>query len=915
MAKISKSKKENKLIMNTNLLTKCLIVVAIVIACAGGYLGFKIYQQTSGFDASRLTTNESSVIYTVGDEEAFHHYGESGITKNVSYDDIPQVLIDAVISAEDSRYFEHNGFDLPRIVKAFLGNLAAGKITGGGSTITQQLIKKSYYPNEEKTIERKVGEVLLSIQATKEVTKQKVLELYLNKIYFGRSNKTIGIYAASKYYFDKDVQNLTLPEAALLAGTLNSPSAYDPFYNLDKAQKRRNIVLDLMCNHGYITEEERDNAKAVPVQNTLKSNPLKSGGIYQAYVDMVTREVYAETGYDPNYTNMKIYTYMDKNLQETLYNISVENDYKFCDDYIQAGAIVQDVQNGRVVGVLSARDYEAMGTTYAYAADKERIAKGELSSYGQRNQPGSSLKPIISYASAFEFLNYSDAHIVHDIPYSSAGWTPKNWNGTYQGDVTIYEALFQSWNLAAINTLNEVLAETGKDKMLEYMEGFGFDMYDEQDFHVGYSIGGWNTGVSAQESANAYATIANGGTYYKSHCVEKIEILETGEVIYLDKVAEENKKQTISEETAFMIRDVMTDYVKTGGGQYSRYNIGYQIGAKSGTSNHSNNDNEVVNSALKGKSKDSWMIGFSPDYSWAVWCGYAPDDQRAGRYLKDSSDSKNIAAIIAKTVHKDGLKNSYKEVPETLKEIKIVSGIYPYVLPGEGVPKERIITGWFNEDNKPSTTLNGGTLNNLNSFTATVTGSKINVQFTEYDPITMTQSSTPTKQYGNYTLPYLGDANQVYGKVVYAVDVKDSSGNIVHSEKLNTNIGTLNFNAVGNSYTVTGYYAYETGTTTSNKIDVTVQGTAPISTSSSCSVTTKTNNSITVKASPGMGSTISIDLLDTNNYLIKNHTVTSTSTFSFGSLTPNTLYKVKAYETNVLGTRKQILDTEVITAQ
>lgn len=914
---MTKKKKTDKksLLKNTNLITKVLLVIAIVIACAGGYLGIKIYQQTSGFDASKLTVGESSVQIVSGEKEAYHHYGESGITKNVTYDELPQVLIDAVISAEDSRFFEHNGFDLPRIVKAFLGNLAAGRITGGGSTITQQLIKKSYYPKEERTIERKVGEVLLSIQATNEITKQKVLELYLNRIYFGRSNKTIGVYAASKYYFDKEVQNLTLPEAALLAGTLNSPSAFDPFYNLEKAQNRRNVVLDLMCNHGYITEEERDNAKAVPVQNTLKSNPLSSGGTYQAYIDMVTREVYMETGYDPNYTNMKIYTYMDKDLQKTLDNIAYEKNYKFCDKYIQAGAVVQDTQNGRVVGVLSARDYEPMGTTYAYAADKERIAKGELSSYGQRNQPGSSLKPIISYASAFEFLNYSTAHIVHDIPYSSGSWSPKNWNGSFQGDVTIYEALFQSWNLAAINTLNDVLKEIDKKDMIKYMEGFGFDMYDEQDFNVVYSIGGWNTGVSAQESASAYATISNGGTYYKSHCVEKIEIIETGEVIYLDKQAEENKSRAISEETAFMIRDVMTDYVKTGGGLYSRYNIGYQIGAKSGTSNHSTKDNEVVNPKLKGKSKDSWMVGFSPDYSWAVWCGYTADDQREGRYLKDSSDSKKIAEIIAKTVHKGGLKNKYASAPDTLKKVKVVKGIYPYVLPGEGVPEERIITGWFNKNNMPSTKLNGAKLNNLTSFIATLSNNKINVQFTEYNPVSMTKDATPTKQYGKYTLPYLGDANQVYGKVVYIAEVKDPSGKVVYTEKMNINKGTLKYNATGGNYTVTGYYGFETGNTTSNKIDVPVSQSVTPTVTSTCSIVSKSSNSITIQANPGAGTSVSIDLIDVNGTVIKNHSVTSASSLSFDNLIVNTVYKIKAYEINALGSKTMILDTEAMTSQ
>ena len=884
------------------------IVIAIVIASIGGYLGIKIFMETAEFDADALINQESSVQISISDNEEYYHYGATGITKNVSYDDLPQVLIDAVVSAEDSRYFEHNGFDLPRIVKAFLGNLAAGRITGGGSTITQQLIKKSYYPDEQRTIERKLGEVILSVKASNELTKQKVLELYLNKIYFGSGTKAIGIYAASRYYFDKEVQNLTLPEAALLAGTLNSPTAYDPFNNLDRAQKRRDIILDLMCNHGYITEEERDATKAIPVQNTLKSNPLSNSSQYQAYADMVTREVYEKTGYDPQETKMKIYTYMDKDLQKTLDDIASGKSYSYTDKYIQAGACVQETQHGRVVGVLSARNYEQMSTTYAYAGDKERTANYELYSYGQRNQPGSSLKPIISYASAFEFLDYSTAHYVHDVPYSSGGWTPKNWNGKYQGDVSISEALQQSWNLAAINTLNEVLSEVGADGMTKYMEGFGFDMYDE-DFSAVYAIGGWATGVSPQESAGAYATISNGGTYYESHCVERIEIASTGEVIYIDEEVQNDSSRAISEQSAFMIREVMTGYVKSGGGQYSRYNIGYQIGAKSGTSNHPTSG-AIPNKSLYGKSKDSWMVGFSPDYAWAVWCGYSSEDQKEGRYPKSTTDSKNIAALIAKAVHKNGLKNSYNK-PDGVVKASCISGIYPYVSPGNNVPEDRIVTGWFKKGNTPSKTVNGSSLNDLSSFNATLVNNKINVEFTEYDPVSMTQDSTPTKKYGNYSLPYLGDIKQVYGKVVYVVEVKDSSGKVVHTEKLNTNKATLNYTPSGGKYTVTGYYGQENGSATSNKINVELN--VVTSFGATCSASVSAVDTISVQVSVPSGNSVKVDLLNSSGTVITSYTATANKTFTFNSLTASTIYRVKATETNSGGETKDIADTELIT--
>ncbi|MFR6098906.1 MAG: penicillin-binding transpeptidase domain-containing protein [Longibaculum sp.] len=210
------------------------------------------------------------------------------------------------------------------------------------------------------------------------------------------------------------------------------------------------------------------------------------------------------------------------------------------DKYLQTGACVQESTTGRVIGVLAARDYVPMGTTYAYAASKENMAKSGNYRYGQRNQPGSSLKPIISYASAFEFLNYSTAHYVHDVPYSQGEWTPSNWDKKYHGDVSISEALSQSWNLAAIQTLKEVVNKIGTEKMTEYLKGFGFDMYNEK-LSLGYAIGSWDTGISPEEQAAAYAVIANGGTYIEPHTVEKIELIETGEVINFDETCQKEK--------------------------------------------------------------------------------------------------------------------------------------------------------------------------------------------------------------------------------------------------------------------------------------------------------------------------------------------------------------------------------------
>lgn len=895
---IAKKKQQRKKIIITSL-----IIVALLITSAGIYLGVTVFQQVDGFSKEKLLTNETSVQVAASDDTEYYSYGSGGVRKNVSYEDIPQVMIDAVVAAEDSRFFEHNGFDLPRIVKALLGNIKSfatgGGITGGGSTITQQVIKKSYYPKEEQTIQRKIGEVILSIEATSQTTKQEILELYLNKIYFGYGNKAIGIYAASKYYFDKSVQNLTLPEAALLAGTLNSPNRYDPFKNLQLAQKRRNTILDLMEQHGYITSEECELTKAIPVENTLKSNPVSNSGKYQAYADKVTREIQEKTDYDPETTPMRIYTYIDTGLQEKLDDIANGDSYTFINKNIQAGAVVQESKTGRITGVLAARDYEPMGTSYSYAG-----AKNSDSTYGQRNQPGSSLKPIISYAAAFEFLNYSTAHYVHDTPYTDpiTGWTPQNWDKKYHGDVTIKEALRESWNLAAIQTFIEVVNGNGTDKgisydkMKSYLEGFGFDMYGEQ-LGPQYAIGGWgNDGVSAEEEAAAYAAIANGGTYIEPHTVQKIEILSTGKVIEFDNDIQKNNSKAISAESAFMVRTIMTDYVKDGGGTYGGLNLGYQIGAKSGTSNHSDDPNKVPNKALVGKSKDAWMAAFSPDYSWSVWTGYTGKDQKKGYYLKSNKDANNISAIIAKYIHKGGLKNSYPSQPSGVEKTSCISGIYPYVSAGEGVPSDRIATGWFKKSNLPSGSASGASLNSLSAFTATLENGKINVNFTEYDPKSMTESSTPTKQYGSLTLPYLGNINQIYGKVVYVAEVSDATGTVVHSEKLSTNTATLNYTPAAGTYTVTGYYAFENASPTSNKLTqtITIEGEKPIA--ATYQKVSLTATELVLQINVPTGSKISVTINGGEAKEIK-----TTGNVTFSNLTAQTAYTITFVETTATG--------------
>ena len=341
---LTRTKKKNKKKSQLNwkkVLVSLIIVFIIICLGMGCFFAWSVYKETEDFSAERLLSGEASKIYDANGE-LMYTYGsdENGKRENVTYEELPQVLIDAVVSAEDSRFFEHDGFDLPRIAKTFITNLASLRITGGGSTITQQVIKQSYFPDAERTYTRKLSEVILAIQATKEISKEEIITLYLNKIYFGRSTSSIGVAAASKYYFNKDVSQLTLPEAALLAGTLNSPSRYDPYYNLEAATSRRNVVLNLMVQHGYITQEECDLAKQVKVENMLSQSSTTSDSSLAAYVDLVTEEVIEKTGMNPAETQMNIYTYCNQDLQRMATQMANGETYDYTDEDLQmAGSV------------------------------------------------------------------------------------------------------------------------------------------------------------------------------------------------------------------------------------------------------------------------------------------------------------------------------------------------------------------------------------------------------------------------------------------------------------------------------------------------------------------------------------------------------------------------------------------------
>lgn len=855
------------------IITSFIVVIIVVCLFGGSFFAWSVYKETEDFSAQRLLSGEASKIYDANGE-LMYTYGSdiNGKRENITYEDLPQVLIDAVVAAEDSRFFEHDGFDLPRIAKTLITNLAHFSIRGGGSTITQQVIKKSYFPEEQKTYTRKISEIFLAIQATKEVSKEEIITLYLNKIYFGRSTSSIGIAAASKYYFNKEVSQLTLPEAALLAGTLNSPSAYDPYYNLDLATKRRNIILNLMVDHGYITQEECDLAKQVKIENMLSQSNTTSDNALAAYVDLVTAEVKEKTGLDPAETQMNIYTYCNQDVQKEAAKLANGETYKYTDEDMQMAGSIQSTQDGRIVAVIGGRNYKA--------GDKNKATL--------KRQPGSSMKPILDYGLAYKYLDWSTVHTVVDEPTTFGDYTPKNWDGSFHGSMPIKEALVQSWNIPAVSTFQEVLEASSSKEVIADMESLGIDMSTEdKELSLPYAIGGWANGVSPIELAGAYATVANNGIYIESHTVNYVEVPDKNKTYNIDKEIQAKAKQSIGDDVSFMIRETMLSYSSSGSGSYAYLSGIDNIGAKTGTSN--------TNS---GASKDLWMTAYTPDYTCSVWMGFEEKALAAGKNTSKykAYPGKVVGELLKHLQNNTSDKKSYPDKPDNVEEIKILAGVYPYVSPSANTPSDKIYTGWAKKGTGPSESAVEYDINNLSSFNASLSSNgKIEVVFSEYDP-----SSAATDE--NAT-----DATKMYGVIEYVVEVSDpNSGEVLYTTTLNQHEGTIDYTPNG-KVNVTGYYRFHKAPgKVSNKITKTVGSNKPENkinysiTSNGTTVTngsTTTSSTVTIKVNAQNSSNnISIQFFTLDGSEVNDaYTFTGNGSKEF-ELTPGVQYRVRISE-------------------
>ncbi|EMJ7997987.1 PBP1A family penicillin-binding protein [Enterococcus faecium] len=553
----------------------------------------------------KLDATVSSKLYTQ-DGELFEDLGAEKREK-ISANELPKTLEDAIVSVEDRRFYKHIGVDPIRIIGSALSNFTSGGLQGG-STLTQQLIKLSFFSTsaEDQTLKRKAQEAWMAVRLEQKKSKQEILTYYVNKVYM--SNGLYGMETASEMYFGKKLSELSLPQTALLAGMPQAPSAYDPYVYPDQAKKRRDTVLYTMLQNEKISQTEYDQAVNVPVTDGLQELTQSDDNtkIVDNYVKEVINEVQEKTDKNVYTDGLEIYTNLDLDAQKKLYDIVNTDQYvSYPDDEMQVASTLIDTNTGKVKAQIGGRHIA------------EDVTLGNNLAVNTSRDFGSTMKPVTDYGPAFEYLKYSTGKTITDAPYNYEGTsTPVgNWDNQYMGTITLRQALYLSRNVPAVKLFNEV----GSDKVASFLKNLGIEY---STIHQSNAISsnteeqdGTKYGASSLKMAAAYAAFANGGTYYKPQYVNKIVFQDGTEETY-----EPDGKTAMSPETAYMITDILKDAITEGTGTNAQIAGLYQAG-KTGTSNYT--DDEYAKLGISsGVYPDILFAGYTPNYSISVWTGY-----------------------------------------------------------------------------------------------------------------------------------------------------------------------------------------------------------------------------------------------------------------------------------------------------
>lgn len=808
---VVKQKKKKKVKKILKLLLNIFLLLLLIGLIGGIVFAVYIVVKAPNFDPKNLYSTESSIVYDKNGKQITKLGVEK--RKNVNYDDLPQVLVDAIIATEDSRFMQHNGFDLPRFLKASAGQVV-NKITGhgnagGGSTLTMQVSKNNYTSVESSGFEgivRKFTDIYISIfKLEKNYSKEEIMEFYVNIPYLG--NNSYGVEQACQSYFGKSVSDINLSEASLIAGLFQAPASYDPYRHPDYAEERRNTVLYLMQRHGYITKEEAEDAKKISVTSLLRSsNPESESNEYQSYIDVVIDEVEEKTGNNPYTTGMKIYTNLDTDKQTVLNDLMSGKTWTWKDDKVQAGVAIVDVNTGALVAVGGGRNRTG-ARQLNYATDITR-------------QIGSCAKPLFDYGPAFEYNNAGLASQVYDGPHAySSGVSIRNVDGSYGGTMTYKYALAASRNIPALKVFQSV----DNSKIKEFVTKLGItpEIDSNGGLHEAHALGAF-TGSNPKSMAAAYAAFANGGYYAEPYTINKVEYIDSDKTVSLKS----KRTRVMSDSTAYMITDALT-YAVSGYGNIGGSVRGVQLAAKTGTTMFDSEARKKYGYPSSAN-MDMWVTGYTPEYAVSLWYGYTEAEK--GYYLGSEGYSvrgKIFRQIISGISDKSGSKKF--TVPNSVVKVTVEKETSPLMLPSANTPDNMKVTEYFKKGTQPTeVSPRYNTLPNASGLTAKTNGNQVELTWAAATKPEYLTDDYFRKNYKNYFGSSLETAlsgrKASDGEFGYEVLVKDNNTGTTNSLGFTTETSFKTTKINSNVTYIVKTKLANLGCTASSGITTTVKG-------------------------------------------------------------------------------------------
>lgn len=782
-----------------SILSVFLVISIFVISLC---LAFALYIVISSpdFKKEELYQTEPTILYDrYGEEFARVGSEDSAI---ITYDELPDVLVDALVATEDSRFFQHNGLDLFRFIKASVLQLAGSDTAGGASTLSMQVIKNTYTKKgeSESTAEsfiRKFRDIYMAVfKLEANYAKEEIIEFYLNSQWFANSGSVNtsgieGVERASQYYFGKSVKDINLAEASLMAGMFQNPYLYNPYRNPEGCRNRQTTVLKLLVRHGYITESQMDAVLEIPVSSMLIEQ--KNSGITvesnQAFIDYVMHEVNEKLGINPRQVSLKIYTTFDPEVQNVLERAENGEFFEYPNEVVQEGIAVTSTDDGSLVAISGGRDYWAQGTNRATV----------------RNQPGSTAKPLFDYAMYIEHISQStyDMFIDDETTYSN-GQSISNYDNKFKGPVSLRYALDDSRNIPALQAFKAVYA-LDPEIIKNFVHSVGIDY--GKDLFESAAIGGFD-GTSPIELSAAYGAFARGGYYIEPYSYTKVVNTLTNEEEYYSYT----KEQVMEETTAYMITNILLDAY---GGKAPS---GTQVAGKTGTTNLDSNTKKKYD-LPSGALIDMWIVSYSPSYSIALWYGYdkIETDAKENKYYltsfgngvtNGSTARRKIMNGLATNIHE---KNQSFKASKNLKAVDVELETFPPQLcsrteAGLLTPKDMCSTEYFIKGTEPTeTSQRYSILANPTNGTYEYVGNTITLK---WDPIA-TPDAINTEYLTNHFNEYYGKfATKYYekrleyntkniGTLGYEIYLKDASGNLTYVGSTSSNSFVYNVSTGG----------------------------------------------------------------------------------------------------------------------